>query len=655
MIDFQNLSVWVDTRRPLLDHQGEALAASDDALTAGRSALVVLPTGSGKTLLLARLTQRWHSRGRKVLIVAPREKLVNQIVETLEDDVYIGPHVEMADQRVRRHSGLLAPRVVVASVQSLNAKRLAKYAPDWFDLIVFDEADFGATPSYLRVSDYFAGAKRFGCTATPARHDGKPLTEMFDDVVYKRTLPEMIEAGVLPRVKRHAVDITAVLQEFGDISDIMTASTDRGGRDFNPVLQNKIFSEEKPLHAIVRPMLERAGERPTIVFGTSIKQAERLADVFNRYRPGCARSVSGEDRDRDETLQAFERGEFQFLTNCALVDRGVDLPSVACVGMARPTLSLPRYLQMVGRGTRPGKEDLLVIDFTFNSDVHPLSMTNALTEDKVAAARADEILAEKGNDGDAQKAVKGAEEELRADPTLREQVRARVLYLMREVGTAADRKHRVLELLASGGGVPKDIRYAVRGYITPTSPTFDEAFTTAFRSYLPAMGQKTAQKKQRILEALASDGKLPPDITNQIVARYIHTSSRMYDDEFAKKYRSFVPSIAESVAEKKRRALASVAAGDTLPRDLNRNVRAYLCQSSPSYDKAFAKKFRRYKASRADVVVNNKSRILAALAAGKGVPEDLKGAYPSYTKPSGISYDKSFAKKYHALKKMPVK
>ena len=391
-----------------------------------RAVLFVCPTGGGKTHVFAELARLEARRAGRTLVLADRKRLIDQAADRCR-----AAGLSVGFEQAARRVGARAPRVVCATIQSIGRPaRLRRFKPGSFSLIIVDEADLGIAPSYLSVLAHFPGARVFGGTATPDRADRRSLGEVFEDVAARVEMADLIRAGYLSPLRRHLVRIESVTLE----------KVPRPGGDFTDAALEKVLVQERPLHEVARPALEAAGDRSTIVFGASVKHAEELAAVLNRYRPGCARSIHGEtdDAERAELLAAFERREFQFLCNCALLLRGVDLPFVSCVVMARPTLSRALYAQALGRGTRlaPGKADLLVLDFTDNSAVHDLCSPIDVLAPSAAPEvreRARELLdSEQG--ADPLEVLGRAEVQLETDPVLREQVRARVAFKERYIG-----------------------------------------------------------------------------------------------------------------------------------------------------------------------------------------------------------------------------
>lgn len=405
----------------LRPYQRKAIAAAFREWKRVRSTLFVCPTGGGKSLVFSRVAERFRPQGR-TLILADRTLLVDQAWKNIEKHTPLTAGIERGDERVDRK---ILPDVVCAMVQSLH-RRLADFAPDAFGLIVVDEADLSAAKSYRKILGYFSGAKVLGVTATPDRADEQPLGDIFDSVCLSVDIGDLIRDGYLAPIRQRVVKVL-------DLS----LATVRDG-DFTDASLERILIEEKHLHEVVKPTLDLCKGRPTLVFATSVRHAEALAGVFNRYGgPGTARSVHGESdakgkaRNRD-TIAAFERGEFPILCNCALLLRGVDIPPVAAIAMARPTQSRGLYTQALGRGTRTcdGKTDLLVLDFGDNAGTH--SLVSALDilggkSSEETKERAREIIeAEPG--ADVLDSLVLAEDQLAADGELRARVIAAVKY-----------------------------------------------------------------------------------------------------------------------------------------------------------------------------------------------------------------------------------
>lgn len=303
-----------------------------------RSTLVVCPTGTGKTVIFAELVREAVQQGIRVLVLAHRDELLKQARKKLEA---VGV---WADTEKGKSRASTLAKVVVASVQSLRGKRLERFSPAQFGLIIVDESHHATATSYRAVLDHFVEARVVGVTATPDRADGTALGEVFQSVAYRYELRQAIADEWLAPIVARRIVVDSV-----DLSTIHTRAGDLAQNELAEVMV-----DEEALRGVVVPLLDLAQDRRTIVFGVDVDHAHKLAALINAYRPGSARAVDGEtdEATREQALVEFEVGQFQFLVNCALYTEGFDCPAVSCVAVVRPTKSRALYTQMVGRGTR---------------------------------------------------------------------------------------------------------------------------------------------------------------------------------------------------------------------------------------------------------------------------------------------------------------
>ncbi len=328
-----------------------------------QSTLIVMPTGTGKTQTFGALAKHWQ-RGR-VLVLSHRDELIEQARKRLA--IMTGEFVDVEQGKFRSQGA----RLVSGSVQTLcRLPRLSKFAPDYFGLIIVDEAHHVVAPTYKRVLRYFPGAYKLGVTATPDRGDAIALEMMFQSVAFMYELQQAIDDGWLVPVDVKTVTVGAI-----DLSAVRTVAG-----DFNQGQLDAVMSSEEALHGIVRPTLEQSGDRRTIIFTTSVDNAHRMAEIFNRYKPNSARALDGETEFglRRDILRGHKAGEFQYLVNVGVLTEGYDDPAVACIVMGRPTKSRALAAQMIGRGLRlyPGKASCLVLDFKGTSR-HSLAISPA--------------------------------------------------------------------------------------------------------------------------------------------------------------------------------------------------------------------------------------------------------------------------------------
>lgn len=333
----------------LRDYQANAVAAVHEQLEQVRSTLVVMPTGCGKTVLFSKVADE-RTRGR-VMVVAHREELIRQAA--LKITAVTGEHVEieMADERADQFGLLGRSRFVVASVQTLSReKRLKRFNPDDFGTLIIDEAHHAVAASYKVIIDHFTqnpDLRILGVTATPDRADEIALGKIFESVAFNYEILDAINDGWLVPITSRTVKVEGL-----DFSHIRTTAGDLNGKELAELLE-----QEKLLHEVAGPTLELARARKVLVFASSVKQAERLAEIFNRHRPDCARWVCGKtDREvRAQVLRDYSARpmRFQFLVNVGVFTEGFDEPCIDMIVMARPTKSRALYAQAVGRGTRP--------------------------------------------------------------------------------------------------------------------------------------------------------------------------------------------------------------------------------------------------------------------------------------------------------------
>jgi len=310
----------------LRPYQQECLASIPES----GAFLVDMATGLGKSLTFSRIQRR----GR-MLILSHRDELVRQPAKYF--DCPFG--IEQA-QCVSHGED-----VVSASVQSL-VRRLDRFEPDEFDVIVTDEAHHAAAESYRKIYSHFKPRLHVGFTATPNRGDGIGLDGIFEDIVFERDLEWGIRNGYLS-------DIFCIRANVGyDLKGV----AERMG-DFAPGELEKAVNIESANRALA-DIYRTYAVGQTLIFACSVAHARAIAEAI----PGAHAVIGGEDRE--DVLEMFAQGRIKCLVNCMVFTEGTDLPNVETVMIARPTKNESLYTQMVGRGTRlhPGKKRLVLID-----------------------------------------------------------------------------------------------------------------------------------------------------------------------------------------------------------------------------------------------------------------------------------------------------
>ena len=360
--------------------------------------LLVLPTGTGKTIVFASVAADQVRAGHRVLILAHRGELLEQAADKLQRSTGLVSAVEKADATCLNTWF----RVVVGSVQTLQrTARLERFPHDYFGTIIIDEAHHAITDGYRRILDYFGSAKVLGVTATPDRGDMHNLGEVFDSLAYEYKLTDAIKEGYLCKIMAQTIPLQLDISEVGFTSG--DYSLGQLGTALDPYLEQ-----------IAAEMAQRCKGRKTVVFLPLIKTSQKFRDLLNA-KGFRAAEVNGQSADRKEVLADFDAGKYNVLCNSMLLTEGWDCPSVDCVVVLRPTKVRSLYSQMVGRGTRlaEGKTDLLLLDFLWMTDKHELCRpADLVCEDRAVARQMTENLAGTGCPEDIEEAAAQASEDV---------------------------------------------------------------------------------------------------------------------------------------------------------------------------------------------------------------------------------------------------
>lgn len=360
--------------------------------------LLVLPTGTGKTIVFSKIIEDRVKKGERVLVIAHRGELLEQA----SDKLYKSTGLKTATEKAEQTSLGSFYRVVVGSVQTLQReKRLNQFPPEYFDTIVIDEAHHAISDGYQRVLQHFEDANVLGVTATPDRGDMRNLGSYFESLAYEYSLPEAIKSGYLSPIKALTIplklDLSNVKQQAGDFS------TKDLGTALDPYLEQ-----------IAEEMKKQCFNRKTVVFLPLVKTSQKFRDILNKHGFKSA-EVNGESADREQVLKDYEEGKYNVLCNSMLLTEGWDCPSVDCVIVLRPTKVRALYSQMVGRGTRlaPGKKELLLLDFLWHTERHELCHpANLIATDEAVAKKMTENIEELGTPIDLEQAEQQAKEDV---------------------------------------------------------------------------------------------------------------------------------------------------------------------------------------------------------------------------------------------------
>ena len=435
-----------------------------------KKTLLVLPTGCGKTIVFAKITEDCVRQGARVLILAHRGELLEQASDKIEKATGLKSAVEKAENSCINSWY----RVVVGSVQTLmRDKRLNQFSCDYFDTIIIDEAHHVISDSYQKILEHFSEANVLGVTATPDRGDMKNLGQVFDSLAYEYTLPQAIKEGYLTPIK--AVTIPLKL----DLSGVSTQAGDFKASDIDTAL-------DPYLYQIATEMKKYCANRKTVVFLPLVKTSQKFRDILNTQGFNAA-EVNGNSTDRAEVLNDFENNKYNVLCNSMLLTEGWDCPSVDCIIVLRPTKVRGLYCQMVGRGTRlcKGKEDLLLLDFLWHTERHELCRPAHLicTSDEVAKKMTENLAENSGCPIDIEEAEEKASEDV---------VEQRERALAEQLQKMKTRKRKLVD--------PLQFEMSIQA--------------EDLSSYVPAFGWEMAPPSKKQVQALEKLGIFPDEIDN---------------------------------------------------------------------------------------------------------------------------------------------
>lgn len=352
-----------------------------------RSAIAVLATGGGKTVMFGSIARKAANLGRRVLILAHRDTLIKQASRKLHD--YEVEHgIIMAGVTPNPFA-----LVQVASVQTI-VRRVAKDHNFSFDLIIIDEAHLSAAKSYRQVVEAFPRARLLGVTGSPCRLDGKGLGVssggLYEKMVHGISISELIERGFLVRPV-----VYGALQHI-DLSGVRVS-----GGDYNAADLEQAVDKAHLIGDAVDHYKRICPDVPAVAWCASIKHSEHVAEQFNAAGVRAV-VLSGDSTsaERDQALADLASGAIKVIAFAQLLIEGVDCPAIGCVMMLRPTMSLASYLQVIGRGLRPhgDKQVCYVLDHAgltmrhgFADDEREWSLDGVVKKKKTKAKDIDEV------------------------------------------------------------------------------------------------------------------------------------------------------------------------------------------------------------------------------------------------------------------------
>ena len=334
----------------LFDYQEDMKERIEKALRLHRSVMEQMPTGTGKTYLLTAVIDSFVSNNpmEKVWIVAHRRELVSQIDET-----------------VRKFHSYYASNTssLLSSVKAMSIQWLMRHYDEIEEepgIIVIDEAHHVLAKTYKEMWERFPNAKFLGLTATPCRLNGKGFTDLFDILVQSWSVPEFISKGRLATYDFVSIKSDGVTQRLIDSLQKRGADGDYQNKEMDMLLNKKPSIER-----LYQSLEEFGKDRKGIVYAFNISHAQKITKLYLEHGvKAIAIDSKTPATERQQDIEAFKKGDIQVLVNVDIFSEGFDCPDVEFVQLARPTLSLAKYLQMVGRGLRvaKGKKNCVIID-----------------------------------------------------------------------------------------------------------------------------------------------------------------------------------------------------------------------------------------------------------------------------------------------------
>ena len=334
----------------LFDYQEDMKERIEKALRLHRSVMAQMPTGTGKTYLLTAVIDSFVSNNpmEKVWIVAHRRELVSQIDETVR---------KFHSYSASNTSSLLS------SVKAMSIQWLIRHYDEIEEepgMIVIDEAHHALAKTYKEMWSRFPKAKFLGLTATPCRLNGKGFTDLFDVLVQSWDVPEFISKGRLATYDFVSIKSDGVTQRLIDSLQKRGADGDYQNKEMDMLLNKKPSIER-----LYQSLEEYGKDRKGIVYAINISHAQKITKLYQEHGvKAIAIDSKTPATERQQDIEAFKKGDIQVLVNVDIFSEGFDCPDVEFVQLARPTLSLAKYLQMVGRGLRvaKGKKNCMIID-----------------------------------------------------------------------------------------------------------------------------------------------------------------------------------------------------------------------------------------------------------------------------------------------------
>lgn len=339
----------------LRDYQKEAIDKTIESLKAGnKRIMIVLCTGGGKTAIASELVRRSYEKGKSSTFMCHRQELLDQTYATYAKNGIIPAFIKGG-----RNPDYNNP-MQIASVNTL-VKRLDMYKKP--DIIFWDETQHLCSSTWKKIYERYKDSVHIGLTATPCRLDGKPLGDMYDDMIEVTTVKKLIKSGYLCPYLYYAPSV------------IDTSELKSSGGDYTKKSLEEASFNSKIIGDNIAQYKKIANGRRNVVFAISRRHGKAICERYSEAGVS-AEFLDGEthDRERKAVLERFKNGQTKVLVNVDLFGEGFDLPAIEVVSLLRPTQSLSLYLQQVGRALRIcpeiGKTHAIILDHVNNYKTH---------------------------------------------------------------------------------------------------------------------------------------------------------------------------------------------------------------------------------------------------------------------------------------------
>lgn len=364
---------------------------NNDINTSNKNKFAIsLPTGSGKTIIFTNLIKKLIKSDNNnnnyninnILILVHRRELafqtyntINKFINNSKIQLEMGNDKSIIDDTSKNN-------IIIASIQSIN-NRLNKYNNNFFNLIIIDEAHHSISDTYIKILKYFNTFKRegpilLGFSATFERHDNKQLSKIYDEVIYHKSMIELIEKKWLVDCKFTTIEIDSLNLNEIEISNFTN--------DFNLPKLSKIINTKPINKLILITYLKKRQELKlnyTLIFAVDINHVKSLYDIFTTTQENLVvKYITNKTnkRERDLIINEFKLGKINILINCGILTEGTDIPIIDSILLCRPTKSRNLLIQMIGRGLRlfNDKEYCHIIDFINSKNVGIVSVPNLI-------------------------------------------------------------------------------------------------------------------------------------------------------------------------------------------------------------------------------------------------------------------------------------